>query len=426
MAIGAGNVISGNAGNGVYLNGANANNNVVQGNFIGTAANGTNALGNSNSGIYVLSAAGNLIGGPAAGAGNLVSGNLSAGILLSAGASGNQIQGNYIGTDRTGQYTLANSFEGITCNGAVSNAIGGQPSGAGNLISGNGTRGIWLENSSWNSIQGNSIGTALDGISPLGNMRSGADCDVGSTNNLIGGGGAAAGNRIAFNGGAGVWVHTGSTNAVGNRVTCNSIFDNSGLGIDLGAAGVTTNDPCDVDVGGNMLQNFPVLTQVVHGAGTTISGSLNSTASTAFLLQFFASPACDASGHGQGQIYLGDLTVNTDAACNADFLTTFPLSVPEGFVVSATATDSANNTSEFSACVPVLPPPTLSITVKPDGQFRLAWTNSGVGFLVKATSSLAPPVVWQTVTNAPINTNGNFVVVLPAPPGNRFYALQLQ
>jgi len=423
---GAGNVISGNSANGIYLNGSSASNNLVQGNFVGTDANGTNALGNANSGINISGAAQNLIGGTVAGARNLVSGNLSTGILLSgSGANGNQIQGNYIGTDLTGQNALPNALEGINCNGVVSNIFGGSTPGAGNLICGNITRGLWLQNSSWNTIAGNSIGIAVGGVSPLGNQTIGIDCGVGSTNNVIGGS-VAAGNRIGFNGGAGVWVRSGSTNAVGNDITYNSIFSNGGLGIDLGSAGVTTNDPCDLDSGGNMLQNFPVLTQVVHDSGIAILGSLNSSANSSFLIQFFASPACDASGHGQGRTYLGDLAVNTDASCNAGFMTTLPVSVPEGFVVTATATDSANNTSEFSACVTVLPIPSLNLNLQPAGLVLLSWTNSAVGFVLKTTSSLSRPVVWQTVTNTPVNTNGNFIVLLPPQAGNRFYSLELQ
>jgi titin len=423
---GAGNVISGNSGNGIYLNGSSSSNNLVQGNFVGTDANGTNALGNGNSGINISGAAQNVIGGTASGAGNLVSGNLSAGILLSgSGTIGNQIQGNRIGTDLTGQNALPNALEGVNCIGAVSNIIGGSTPGAGNLICGNTTRGLWLQNSSWNTIAGNSIGVAVDGLSPLGNQTIGIDCGVGSTNNVIGGSAAAA-NRIGFNGGAGVWVRSGSTNAVGNGITYNSIFSNGGLEIDLGSAGVTTNDPCDLDTGGNMLQNFPVLTQVVHGSGTAILGSLNSSANSSFLIQFFASPVCDASAHGPGRTYLGDLAVNTDASCNAGFMTTLPVSVPEGFVLTATATDSANNTSEFSACVPVLPIPSLNLNLQPAGLVILSWTNSAVGFVLKTTSSLLPPVVWQTVTNTPVNTNGNFTVFLPPQVGNRFFSLELQ
>jgi parallel beta-helix repeat protein len=424
---GAGNLISGNSANGIFLTGSNAVNNVIQGNFVGTGVGGTNAIGNFNSGISISGAAQNLIGGTVSGAGNLVSGNLSAGILLTGlGASGNQIQGNYIGTDYAGQHAISNSFEGITCNGAVSNVIGGQATGAGNLISGNNTRGIWLENASWNSIVNNSIGTALDGVSPLGNKSIGVDCDAGSTNNVIGGVVAAAGNRIAFNTGAGVWVHTATTNAINNLITCNLIFSNSALGIDLGPAGVTTNDPCDVDIGGNMLQNFPVLTQAVYGVGTTIRGTLGSTANSTFLLQFFANPACAPSGHGQGHTYLGNLSVSTDGSCNANFLTTLPVSVPVGFVITSTATDNANNTSEFSACVPVIPVPSLDLSLQPGPLLNLAWTNAAVSFVLRETPSLSPPVVWQTVTNAPVNTNGNFLVQLAAPTGNRFYSLQLQ
>lgn len=427
-ATGAGNLISGNTRNGVYLNGASAANNVVQGNSVGTSADGASALGNGNSGISISGAPLNFIGGAATGAGNLISGNLSTGVLLTGpGASGNQIQGNTIGTDRTGTKALPNTFEGITCNGAVSNLIGGQVPGAGNLISGNSTRGIWLEGASWNTVAGNWIGTMRDGMSPLANGSVGVDCDVGSTNNVIGGDVAAAGNRIAFNGSAGVAVRSGSTNAIGNRIAANLIFYNSGLGIDLGASGVTSNDPCDLDTGGNQLQNFPVLTHALARSGTFITGSLPSTSSSTFLLQFFASPTCDKSGYGQGQFYLGDAAVVTDGYCKADFAVTLPVSVPVGFVITATATDSGNNTSEFSACVPLVPVPRLKLTFGDANQtVSLAWTNSATGFVLKQTASMAPPVVWQPVTNAWVNANGQFVISMPTPAGSQFFSLQLQ
>jgi parallel beta-helix repeat protein len=424
---GAGNVISANGTNGVYLYDANARSNRIQGNYIGTALGGTNRLGNGIGGGMVLSAApANLIGGTAPGAGNVISANGNSAIYLAeSGAAGNTIQGNRIGTDVHGQTAMGNLFEGIFANGAVSNLIGGDLPGAGNLISGNGASGIWLYKASWTTLQGNLIGTKADGISPLGNAWAAIDCDTGSTNNLIGGIGPA-GNRVAFSQGgyAGVRVRTGAT---ANRILGNAIFSNASLGIDLGAAGVTANDACDTDTGANRLQNFPVLTQAFSGTATALRGSLNSTANNPFLVQFFASPACDSAGNGEGSLFLGETTFSTSPSCTATFSLTLPVAVPVGYVITATATDASGNTSEFSPCQPVAPLPTLDISLPSPQQLRLAWTNTATGFTLRQTDSLTPPIQWSPVTNTPASLNGQWVVTLPVTAAtNRFFALQFE
>ena len=248
--------------------------------------------------------------------------------------------------------------------------------------------------------------------------------NLGACNNMIGGDGSA-GNRIAFAQGVytGVRIRNGSTN---NAILGNAIFSNDALGIDLGTAGITANDGCDPDTGANMQQNFPVLAQAVSGNGTGVRGTLNSKASQAFLLQFFANPACDSSGNGEGQVYLGQKSVATGSTCNANFVATFPGSVPVGYAITATATDSANNTSEFSACVPVTSVPTLQVVPAINHQVNIAWTNTATGFVLKQTDSLSPPVQWTTVTNSPVMTSGQFVVTLSAATGNRFYVLSFE
>ncbi len=422
---GAGNLISGNGQDGILLVGPAAMGNVVQGNSIGTGPRGTNALGNFRAGVGISDAPANTIGGITAGAGNLLSGNADAGIyLIGSGASLNEIQGNRIGTDSSGSSALGNGLEGIYIERAQTNNIGGTLSGAGNLISANNTRGIFLTNASWNVIQGNLIGTKNDGLTALGNGVHAVELEVGSSHNTIGGG-AGAGNRIAFspNGFAGVRIRDGSTN---NGILSNAIFSNGALGIDLGAAGVTPNDPCDTDTGANMSQNFPVLVQAVGGPRTVIRGTLNSAPGAAFVLQFFASSACDPSGYGEGQLYLGDLTVVTSNNCTASFVATLAESVPIGNVITATATDAANNTSEFSACVPVAPIPSLGVVASSNHQVNLAWTNSAGGFVLKQTGSLSPPIQWTTVTNSPIPTNGQYVVTLNITNGNKFFLLSFE
>ena len=105
---------------------------------------------------------------------------------------------------------------------------------------------------------------------------------------------------------------------------------------------------CDGDTGANNLQNFPVITSAVtNSTTTTIQGTLNSTANTRFRIEFFANAACDPSGNGQGQTFLGFTNATTDASCNASFSLSIPNSVVTGPIITATATDSNNNTSEF-------------------------------------------------------------------------------
>jgi len=430
-ATGAGNLISGNVQDGIFLDGTSAASNVIQGNLIGTAAGGKTGLMNLRAGVGISWAPGNIIGGTTFGAGNLISANANStgegGIYLSgSGAAGNVIQGNKIGTDITGTLPLGNTFEGIYLENAPSNTIGGVIAAAGNLISANKTRGIFLSNASWNVIQGNLIGTKPDGVSTLGNVFHSVECEVGACNNTIGGDGGA-GNTIAFaqTPYAGVRIRDGSTN---NAILGNSIFSNGALGIDLGNAGTNANIACGGGSGSsaNMAQNYPVLAQAVSGNGTGIRGSLNSKANKSFLLQFFANPACDSSGCGEGQVYLGQATVATGKYCTNSFEVELPLQVPVGYVITATATDSANNTSEFSACVAVRSVPTLQVASATNQQVKVAWTNTATGFVLKETSGLSPPIVWTPVTNAPVLTNGQFVVTLSATNGSRYYLLNFE
>jgi CSLREA domain-containing protein len=346
-APGAGNVISGNSFEGLSLfndlNGVN-----VQGNLIGTNAAGTASLGSQRVGIFIntTSPGATIIGGTSAGGRNIISGNED-GFDLNTQSTGTTIQGNYIGTDISGTIAVPNTSRGmfVSTNNTL---IGGTIAGAGNVISGNGGDAIEFGNGvTGNLVQGNFIGLKADGVSALGNAANGVNIFTGASNNTVGGTAAGAGNRIAFNGRAGVAVDTGT----GNSILSNSIFSNTGLGIDLTPTGVTANDACDADTGPNNLQNFPVLTLATAGAvNTTIQGTLNSTASTTFRIEFFANTSCDASGNGEGKTFLGATNVTTDGSCNANFSFSVPNAAINGSSITATATDPNNNTSEFSSC----------------------------------------------------------------------------
>jgi CSLREA domain-containing protein len=349
------NVISANGLTGIVIAG-DEDENVVQGNFIGTNAAGTAALGNGREGLIIVNGPnnGNLIGGSAAGARNVISGNGDSGIEIGGACNpcefvGNVVQGNYIGTNASGTAALGNRGSGIIDLGSDT-TIGGTVPGARNIISANGLDGILIFGPSTGGVvQGNLIGTGADGTSPLGNGGVGVHA-ARSTGRAIGGIAPGAGNTIAYNGGDGVKVGMGSsfTFCCGNGILSNSIFSNGGLGIDLNPPGVTPNDPGDVDRGPNELQNFPILTAVTN---TAINGTLNSKPSTSYRLEFFANRERDASGFGEGERFLGSIGVTTDSTGNAAFSFAPPGGVPAGQFITATATDPVNNTSEFSGAV---------------------------------------------------------------------------
>jgi len=346
------NVISGNRRHGVVINLAGASGNVVQGNFVGTDAMGMNRLGNGEIGI-VANSAGNLIGGTAAGAGNLVSANGTEGITLAdLGATGNRVEGNLIGTDRVGTGDLGNSGSGVLVSGP-GNLIGGATPGARNVISGNQVYGVLISEAvaANNVVRGNFIGTDISGTAAVGNSLFGVLIDR-SNSNVVGGREVGEGNRIAFNGSDGIAVLGG----IGNALPGNAIYANAGLGIDLGDDGVTPNDPGDVDSGPNLRQNAPILAFAADdGTATTIQGTLNSTPNSLFRVEFFASPAADPSGFGEGETYLGFIDVTTGPDGNASFVFVPAGRIGLGQAVTATATDASGNTSEFSRATSVAP-----------------------------------------------------------------------
>ncbi len=158
-ATGAGNVISGNNHFGLEILGTTSQNNQVQGNLIGTTANGLLALGNTNGGISFWGAgAGNTLGGTASGARNIVSGNLSVGVLVESGSTGAVIAGNYIGVATDGTTALGNSGDGVRVEvGSTTTLIGGQAAGAGNVIANNTGNGVNVSSSFDTAIVRNSI-----------------------------------------------------------------------------------------------------------------------------------------------------------------------------------------------------------------------------------------------------------------------------
>jgi uncharacterized repeat protein (TIGR01451 family) len=340
------NVISGNTTSGIRIAGARSSFNEVLGNFIGLQLSGATNRANSD-GILISVSHSNVIGGTVAGARNYISGNGSDGIEIATGTN-NTVAGNWIGTDVSGTLDLGNSADGVQINtSSRGNIIGGSTSGAGNLLSGNNGDGVDIASGSQsNAVLGNVVGANSTGTNALANAGHGVQ--IASTNNTVGGVAAGEGNVLAFNAGDGVYVASGSNNVVrGNRV-----FSNTGLGLDLGTDGITGNDTGDADTGANLLQNFPVLTAAVNTpTETTITGTLNSHASTSFIIDFYASAAADPLNSGEGQFYLGSTNVTTDGSGNGSFTAVLPVTPLPGRFISATATDPFGNTSEFGTNV---------------------------------------------------------------------------
>ena len=314
------NVISGNLGAGIGV--LNDTGSVITGNFIGTDASGTLDIGNGVGIVGGDLATGHTIGGTATGAGNLISSNDYGGIML-FGSENNTIQGNLIGTDVTGSTPLGNGENAVWLYYAHGNLIGGNAPGARNIISANQYGGIVLHSSNSNTVLGNYIGTDQSGILPLGNGGAGVYIFGMSgypegTGNIIGGPGPNEGNLVAYNGydsappgGAGVLVQEG---AAGNPIRGNSIHDNAQIGIDNW-------------VGGNLELAPPVITGLGPLSGTSL-------------------PDCTIDVYSdaadEGGVFYGSTTA--DGAGNWTYGA--PVGGPN---LTATCTDSAGNTSEFSA-----------------------------------------------------------------------------
>jgi CSLREA domain-containing protein len=372
-APGEGNTIGLNSGSGVFVGGAGTTGNSIFGNFIGTNNAGAD-LGNVRDGIAIgIGASDNTIGGALPGEGNIIGFSGLAGVLLFDGVTGNEVLGNFIGTNGDGE-NLGNLGAGVAVVVESStNTVGGVAFGEGNTIGFN-SFGIFLggAGTTGNRVLGNFIGTNAVG-DDLGNQTDGVIISAGATDNMIGGIAPGEQNAIRFNGGSGVLVADLGT--TGNAILGNAIFDNGGLGIDLSAHstvgdGVTLNDGCgDPDTGPNGFQNFPVLLSVlVGGASTTIDYDLD-TAAGEYRVEFFSVPVADPSGHGEGLTFLGAEQVSVSASCEETFQVVLPLTVATSALVTATATpvDGAQpsgfgGTSEFSAAVagPAIPVPTLS------------------------------------------------------------------
>ncbi len=347
-------------------------------------SNGNRVLGNTVSRVRILgwvgggqTALNNRVGGPLPGERNLIVGfgtwnseGVPGGYAVEVfDTAGTILENNQIGTTPDG----LQQGHGATTTGVL---FEGENSGVllrGNRIAGILGRGIGphffgligtgvsiVGTGDGITLQGNTFGLDANEQPLLGSVTgiSTTNYYLGPVQHLvIGGPGAGEANEIAGQLDAGIVV---ANSYAGVRISGNSIHDNGGLGIDLippsFQSGVTDNDPGDLDTGGNGLQNFPVLTEALRaGNGVVVRGTLDSAPNRAYRVEVFANPACDPSGHGEGEVFLGFADLLTDAAGAGAFSLSSATAVPPGWVVAATATDTVSgDSSEFSACADLL------------------------------------------------------------------------
>jgi parallel beta-helix repeat protein len=329
------NVISGNLGNGVLIDGAATTLNQVSGNFIGTNVSGTLAIPNLGSGVRLDNGAHhNLVGSTLLNTErNVISGNAGYGVYLLAGANHNTVDGNFIGLTASGLAGLGNDFAGVAIISSPSNAIASAGTGTGQYISANGDEGIYVFGSASTYIGWtNYIGVGLDLTTTLGNGADGIRLDQAANTSIQAG-------IVANSRGAGVAVIGAS--AAGNMIILYIVRNNGGLPIDLNADGATPNDPGDADTGPNLLQNYPAITAV---AGTVVTGT-TCMSCTVFIYRAYGNPGAP----GGGGLFIGTAFANGAGNWTYSFL-------PPGLTpldLSASACDDSlcvvsGNTSEMS------------------------------------------------------------------------------
>jgi len=328
---------------------------VVQGNLIGTDATGLRTPSGdalTGKGAYLYNAQPITFGGTDPGAANVVAGFDEGMRIETPNAT---IQGNFFGVDAAQTGVIPSGGTGIVViftSGVNNSKIGGTGPGEGNVIGGFDT-GLNLGKAvvfQCNFVGTDTTATKNFGNRTLGILAGGFGLDVGGVD-------PGEANVIAFNGWEGILVPTTHVRIRGNRIFNNGIGgvgNGQAMAIDLNfqaaPGGPTPNDAGDGDSGGNDYQNFPLMTSAApEGGGTRVIGTLNSTASTTFDIDFYANPSCRARPRAllQAEQYIGAIQFTTDASGNASFNALLPIPIDAGSPVTATATAPNGDTSEL-------------------------------------------------------------------------------
>jgi hypothetical protein len=344
--------------NGIYLPNVLSGLNNIEGNFIGTSASGTTDLGNQGNGVEIFEASNNTIGGTAPAQRNVISGNNDRGIYINQTIM-TVIQGNHIGTKADGTGDLGNANEGVRLGfdgfeAAHDTIIGGTATGAGNVISGNGGEGVEIMGFA-NKVEGNTIqANGGHGVSiGAGSNNTVGDVTAEAGNVISGNGGdgvavsgGSTSNRILFNSifsNTNLGIDLGDDGVTQNDVDPNGPNDDS----DTGA-----NNRQNFPLIGSAIRSSSTTI-------TTIIGTLNSSPDQNYIIQCFVTDGAPAGGHGEGKTFLGQTTTATNSNGDATFTCAGPDPTlgesTAGKTVTATATNNTatGDTSEFSQNVQV-------------------------------------------------------------------------
>jgi len=330
---GTANVIAGNGTN-VDINdlteGGAASNSRVQGNLIGTDATGAHAIAHQGYGVSILHNPKNMtIGGTTSSGRNVISGNL-AGVYIFDNSFYNIVQGNFIGTDITGAKAVPNVTQGFITGATASTAIPAGYTTIGGSVAGAG-----------NVISGNT----QDGIEITGTSQSTGYPypEIGNTilGNLIGT--DVTGAKTIANGGNGVFLSTNATNNIiggSNPGSGNLIANNKGNGVLIDPASTTAG----IGVGNNTIANA-ILSN--GGAGVRVkSGSSNRISQNSIFANKALGIDIDTAGPNLNS-HCNATNNGANGLQNAPVLT----SGAGSLFITATATDPSGNTSEFSNAV---------------------------------------------------------------------------
>jgi hypothetical protein len=404
------NVISGNNGNGVTINGANATGNVVRLNIIGADTNQQNLLGNGLAGVLIDNgASGNTIGGTATGFVNIIAGSARAGVSIVSASAANLVQRNQI---------QQNNFSGVVLL-APTNTIGGNPNA--NLTNGlwlNKQDGVFLNTAAATNdlVQGNLIGVGFSNGKPtaLGNTLSGVSIGSGASHNSIGGTPTVFGNDIDLNQGDGVRVSSGT----GNSILTNRIIGNAGLAIHLFPGANDNQQPPTI--------TSATLTGTVGrpvtpaAAAMVINFKFHDQPNQNFRLQFFIPTICDCTDPSciQPDLTVYTLPVTTDVNGDAPSPVTINLTSapPPNSFVNATATNSNVSTSQYSECVQIGTASACIYSISPQQSPALDAGGASGSFTVTTASNCnwtpTPSDGWITIKsgNGPGNGTVNYSV----------------
>jgi titin len=349
MALADRNVISGNARHGIETYNEGSNSNLIYNNIIGLSPSGARRLPNLKHGIDInAGSSNNVVGGTGSGQRNVISGNgvgstdgpAAVEVSHATTTTGNKIVGNYIGTDVSGANAASwtyNSYWGIHLEDGVNNTTVSN-----NVVVASKGGGIKVQDvgTTKNQITNNRIGLTTTGQNGA-NSVFGVLVASSASGNTVGPGNTIANNPV------GVWIR--DPNSDGNRITRNTTYSNSGLGIDLDPFWqVNLNDSGDGDSGANQQLNFPVISSA---RTTSVSGSACGSCTVEIFVADSTGPGTAAGpgsgAYGEGKQFLASVTASSSGSFSV------AVSATSGQWLTATATDSAGNTSEFASNVRV-------------------------------------------------------------------------